>query len=35
MNTEQMNGFLLQVSEAHPDEFVVMVLDRASSHNPH
>ena len=32
MNTEQMNGFLLQVSEAHPDEFVVMVLDGASSH---
>lgn len=32
MNTGQMNGFLLQVSEAHPDEFVVMVLDGASSH---
>jgi len=32
MNTEQMNGFLLQVNEAHPDEFVVMVLDGASSH---
>ena len=32
MNTEQMNEFLLQVSESHPDEFVVMVLDGASSH---
>lgn len=32
MNTEQMNGFLLQVSEAHLDEFVVMVVDGASSH---
>lgn len=32
MNTEQMNGFLLQVSQSHPDEFIVMVLDGASSH---
>ena len=32
MNTEQMNGFLHQVSESHPDEFVVMVVDGASSH---
>ena len=32
MNTEQMNGFLLQVSESHPKDFIVMVLDGASSH---
>jgi transposase len=32
MNTERMNEFLLQVSQAHPDEFMVMVLDGASSH---
>ena len=32
MNTEEMNGFLLQVSQAHPDEFIFMVLDGASSH---
>ena len=29
MNTERMNGFLLQVSQSHPDEFIVMVLDGA------
>jgi transposase len=32
MNTEQMNQFLDQVSDAHPDEFIVMVVDGASSH---
>jgi hypothetical protein len=32
MNTESMGRFLEQVSEAHPEEFNVMVLDRASSH---
>lgn len=32
MNTERMNEFLEQVSEAHPDEFLIMVLDGASSH---
>jgi transposase len=32
MNTEQMNKFLFQVSEAHQDEFIIMVLDGASSH---
>jgi len=32
MNTEQMNQFLLQVSQAHPEEFIVMVVDGASSH---
>ncbi len=32
MNTERMNEFLLQVSQAHPEEFMVMVLDGASSH---
>ena len=32
MNTETMNHFLKQVSEAHPDDFSVMVLDGASSH---
>src|ERR1035437_11000497 len=32
MNTEQMNQFLAQVSQAHPDEFIVMVVDGASSH---
>lgn len=32
MNTENMNEFLLQVSKAHPDEFIVMIVDGASSH---
>ena len=32
MNTEQMNIFLSQVSAAHPEDFIVMVLDGASSH---
>jgi hypothetical protein len=32
MNTERMNEFLLQVSQAHPDDFIVMILDGASSH---
>jgi transposase len=32
MNTENMNEFLEQGSTAHPDEFIVMVVDGASSH---
>ena len=32
MNTEQMGTFLAQVSAAHPEEFIVMVVDGASSH---
>ncbi len=32
MNTENMSNFLLQVGEAHKDEFIVMVVDGASSH---
>lgn len=32
MNTIQMNAFLAQVSQAHPQEFIVMVVDGASSH---
>jgi hypothetical protein len=32
MNTEQMTSFLGQVSAPHPDEFLLMVVDRASSH---
>ena len=32
MNTDSMSRFLLQVSEAHKDEFIVMVVDGASSH---
>jgi transposase len=32
MNTQNMSRFLKQVSEAHPYEFSVMVLDGASSH---
>lgn len=32
MNTERMNEFLLQVSQAHPDDFIIMILDGASSH---
>ena len=32
MNTETMGAFLQQVSGAHPDEFIVMVVDGASSH---
>ena len=32
MNFEQMNQFLVQVSQAHPDEFIVMIVDGASSH---
>lgn len=32
MNTEQMGHFLAQVSAAHPDEFIIMVVDGASSH---
>ena len=32
MNTENMSRFLDQVSRAHQDDFVIMVLDGASSH---
>lgn len=32
MNTEKMSRFLEQVSKAHKDEFIVMVVDGASSH---
>jgi hypothetical protein len=32
MNTERMNEFLAQVSQAHPEEFIFLVLDGASSH---
>ena len=32
MKTEQMNEFLMQVSQAHPEEFMVMIVDGASSH---
>ena len=32
MNTLRMSEFLHQVSQAHPDEFIVMILDGASSH---
>jgi transposase len=32
MNTESMNYFLKQVSQAHSQEYIVMILDGASSH---
>jgi len=32
MNTERMGEYLAQVSIAHPEEFIVMVVDGASSH---
>ena len=32
MNTTQMSAFLSQVSQAHPLDFIIMVLDGASSH---
>lgn len=32
MNTVQMSAFLSQVSQAHAEEFIVMVVDGASSH---
>lgn len=32
MNTARMSEFLAQVSAAHADEFIVMVVDGASSH---
>ncbi len=32
MNTKNMNQFLSQVRNVHPDEFIVMILDGASSH---
>jgi len=35
MNTERMSQFLTQVSQAHPKEFIVMVVDGASSHKSH
>lgn len=32
MDTDRMGTYLAQVSAAHPDEFIVMVVDGASSH---
>lgn len=32
MNTKQMGVFLAQVSAAHPGQYIVMVVDGASSH---
>lgn len=32
MNTERMSQYLAQVAAAHPDEFIVMIVDGASSH---
>ena len=32
MNTEQMGTFLAQVSAAHPEDFIVMIVDKASAH---
>jgi hypothetical protein len=32
MDTERMGEFLAQVSAAHPDEFMLMIVDGASSH---
>ena len=32
MNTEHMGTFLAQVSAAHPQDFIVMIVDGASSH---
>ncbi len=32
MNTERMSEYLAQVHAAHPGEFIVMVVDGASSH---
>src|SRR3972149_7991309 len=32
MNTPWMSQFLAQVSQAHTDEFLIMVVDGASSH---
>lgn len=32
MNTEAMSAFLAQVSQTHADEFIVMIVDGASSH---
>ncbi len=32
MNTQNMGKFLYQVSERYPDEYILMVVDGASSH---
>ena len=32
MNTDSMSGFLAQISQSYTDEFIIMVLDGASSH---
>lgn len=32
MNTEQMSAFLAQVGTAHAEDFIIMVVDGASSH---
>lgn len=35
MNTQRMSEFLAQVSQAHTAEFILMVVDGASSHKSH
>ena len=35
MNTETMSKFLAQVTAAHPQDFIVMIVDGASSHVSH
>lgn len=35
MNTQRMNAFLAQVSQGHAAEFIIMVVDGASSHKSH
>ena len=32
MDTEPMSRFLNQVSAAHPGDFIIMIVDGASSH---
>src|SRR5204863_991948 len=32
MNTQRMNDFLEQISHKHPADFMVMIVDGASSH---
>jgi hypothetical protein len=32
MNTQRMGEFLAQIAQAHPAEFILMILDGASSH---
>ena len=35
MNTETMSKFLAQVAAAHPRDFIIMIVDGASSHVSH